>query len=198
MIIHPIVRLYATAPAAQAAFDQLERDGFWPEESITRVSPPASGAASAAGDDAVLTAIMKAFVVKADAKIYAEGVRRGGHLIIVRAPFGTGGIVTDILDAHGPIATAVPSRAEVGAGWNEATPFSSAFRLPLLLNHSSGISSFLSLPKLTPRGGTVCDALGVAELSNPHSYLSAGMGLLSQNAAPLSNLLRLPLLLTKA
>lgn len=197
-MIHPIVRLYPTAQQAAAAIRELQQWSF-NDDAIDLIGPgepPVAGAA----DDPILHAIMAAYVVKADAKVYAEGVRQGGHLVIIRAPFGTCGIAERILDGHAPSPSGVVAAKDPAAEWDDAAPLSSALKLPTLLDGNSGLSSFLSMPTVVRRARTTCSWLGIPELSGPSSFLSSaiGLGLLSRKAAPLSSLFHIPLLSGKS
>ena len=197
-MIHPIVRMYASAPQAAAAIQELQNWGFL-DDAIDLVGPSTgrpAGAAGAAAEDPLVAAIMAAYVVKSDAKIYAERVRQGGFLVIIRAPFGTCGIARGILNGQSPIASGVVEEEDHAAEWDEAAPLSSAIRFAPLLDGASGLSSFLSMPAICRRGRTLSSLLGLPELSGPASYLSSaiGMGLLSGKTAPLSDLLHIPLL----
>ncbi len=197
-MIHPIVRMYASAPQAAAAIQELKKWGFL-DDAIDLVGPSTGRPAGAAAEDPLVAAIMAAYVVKSDAKIYAQGVRQGGFLVIIRAPFGTCGIARGILNGQSPIASGVVEEEDHAAEWDEAAPLSSAIRFAPLLDGASGLSSFLSMPAICRRGRTLSSLLGLPELSGPAAYLSSaiGMGLLSGKTAPLSDLLHIPLLFGK-
>ena len=110
MISYPIVRMYASAEQAKAVVTQLRDRGF-AEELITLVTaasqPPANAPASAASNDPVLSTILSGFVLKAHALVYAERVRRGQALVIIRPEFSTGRLAEHILDSGGPVDSGV-------------------------------------------------------------------------------------------
>jgi hypothetical protein len=186
--------MYRSAEQATAAVRQLHEEGFTPDlvDLVTASSSPAS----ASGADPVVAAIVGGYVLKRHAVVYAEAVRRGAAVVIVRAPFSYGGDAIEILDSCGPIDTGIVERVDDYAGWNEATPLSSILWMPLLTKGSSGFSSFWNLPVLTRAGRTLCSRLGIGELSASATSLSGGLGLplLSRGAAPLSSALKIPLL----
>ncbi|MCU0760867.1 MAG: hypothetical protein MUF07_16950 [Steroidobacteraceae bacterium] len=194
MINYPIVRLYATSQAAKAAVANLKRWGF--EDELINVvdassSPPANAPASAASSDPVLSAILCGFVLKAHAEVYAREVRAGRTLVSLRAPFGVGGIAEELLDEAGPVPSAVKT-SEVLPTWDDAAPFSSALGLPTTVRATAPFSTFWVLPTLTRRGRTLGSALGFPEISS--SRFIFGSPSLSRSAAPLSSMLKLPLL----
>jgi len=196
-MIHPIVRLYATAQQATAAIQELQQWSF-NDDAIDLIGPEHAPVAGAA-EDPTLAAVMAAYVVKADARVYAEGVKRGGYLVVIRAPFGTCGIAERILDRHGPIPSGVVAPRDPAAEWDEAAPLSSAIKFPTLLDSNSGFSSFLSMPAVSRGARTTGSWLGLPEVSGASSFLSSaiGLGLLSRRASPLSDLFHIPLLAGK-
>jgi len=183
-MIYPQVRMYATAEQAQAAVASVAGYGLAPD-CITLVTP--ATAATAAG---LADAIARAKVLKADAKIYAQGVLAGKALVVVDAPFGTGSIYADVLDAAGPVDSGVPE-PYWESGWDDAAPFSSALSLPVISKPSPYL--FMGLPALLRSGRTTCAALGLPELASSDMAVF-GSPKLSRNPAPFSGLLHLPLL----
>ncbi len=188
-MIYPIVRMYETSQQAEAAANKLREWGFR-EDLINVVTP-----ALPSGDFAA--AIMAGYVLKRDALVYAEGVRRGRSLVSVRAPFGKGRVAIDVLDRLGPVDSGVPDEpADHLPGWDDAAPFSSAFWMPTKARDATPFSSFWVLPVVTRKGRTLGERLGLPEVSNSSAPIqtSLGMPLLSRKVAPLSELLKLPLL----
>ncbi len=197
MINFPIVRLFASVEQARSAVSALKRWGFEDEliNVVTAASTPPSGApASAASDDPVLSAIMSAYVLKADAKIYAQEVRSGRTLVSVTAPFGTGGYAEELLDDCSPVKSAVVSREDSLPLWDESAPFSSALNLPTVIRAVAPFSAFWVLPTTTRKGGTLCSALGLPEVSRSDSYMF-GAPAVSNAPSPLSSMLGLPTLM---
>jgi hypothetical protein len=197
MINYPIVRLYASAEQAKLALAALKRWGF--EDELIHVvtassTPPANAPASAASDDPVQSAIMAAYVLKAHAKVYAQEVRSGRTLISIRAPFGVGGIAEELLDECGPVKSAVVTSNGSLPLWDDDAPFSSAIGMPTLVRATAPFSAFWVLPTVTSRGGTVCSALGLPEVSRSDSYVF-GTPAISRSASPLSSMLGLPTIL---
>lgn len=196
MISYPIVRMYASADAAKAVVTRLRDRGF-AEDLITLVTqssqPPANAPASAASGDPVLSTILSGYVLKAHAVVYAERVRKGQGLVIVRPEFSTGRLAEHILDSGNPVDSGVFVDHERLPLWDDAAPFSSLFHLPTTVRGTAPLSAFFVLPVITRRGGTLCSALGLSELSSHDSYLF-GAPSLSRSPSPLSSALNLPTL----
>lgn len=138
----PIVRLYASVQAASAAVDVLKAEGFT-SDLISVVTE------SAGSSDAVAAAIAKAFVLKSEAKIYAAGVKGGSALVIVRAPFGTGGQVGDLLDSCGPIDSGFEEPIVRTNMWDESAPISSALQMPTLSKSELPLSRIFGMRTIT-------------------------------------------------
>ncbi len=197
MINFPIVRLYATVEQGKTAIAALKRWGF--EDELIRFvtassTPPANAPASAASDDPVLSSIMAGYVLKAHAKVYAQEVHRGRSLVAIQAPFGTGGIAEELLDACGPVNSGVATNGDALPLWDDHAPFSSALNMPTLVTATAPFSRFWVLPVVTRRGGTVGASIGLPEVSNSDSYLFGTPGL-SRSSSPLSSMLGLPTLM---
>ncbi len=196
MISYPIVRMYASPEKARSVVSALIADGF-AEELITlvteRSTPPANAPASAKSDDPILSSILAGYVLKAHAKIYASAIRRGQALVIVRPEFSSGARAEYLMDAGGPVDTGVSTDHERLPLWDDAAPLSSALHLPVLATGAAPLSAFFVLPTITRRGGTLCSALGISELADSDTYLF-GAPKLSDSPAPLSSMLRIPLL----
>lgn len=176
-----IVRMYGSHDNAMSAVNELKRNRFEDNE-IHVVS--AEGAHGGEGDG-IVEAIMKAYVLKSQAKVYAEGVRRGGTLVVVHAPFGSALEATEILDSHSPIDSGVPDTDHDRLTWDEAAPLSSTFQWPLLSSDSTPFSSFWNLPSLSR--GRVFPALNLPETTSPDASLSGAIGMpLLSRSAPLS------------
>lgn len=180
-MIHAIVRLFESAARADEGIKRLKTWGF-EDAVISRVGPGGSEEAAAA-------AITAAHVLKSHAAIYARGVARGGTIVVVRAPFGTGVIAGQLLDSAGTIdAGAVPGEPR-GREWDDAAPLSSAFGWRLLSKRGD---YFLSPNLLSAGGGTTYGSLGLPELTSGAPTFG---NLISRNATPLSSLLKLPTIL---
>ncbi len=184
-MIHPIVRMYASAQQASDAVQKLRGWGFTDSE-ITLVTPTPGKSV-----DAVASIIMAGYVLKPQALVYASGVVAGHSVVIVRAPFGTGGNATEILDEFAPIDPGLPLAEDPALLWNEATPFSSALWIPVRSNNPTPFSNFFSLPVLThsKRSGS----LSISSSSKP-TTAGLGLPLLSSKATPFSSLFGLPTL----
>jgi hypothetical protein len=159
-VSHAITRLYSTAAQATAVVAALKQKKFT-DDLITVVHPTTPAAAT----DAIVAAITAGYVLKADARVYAQGVQRGLSLVSVLAPFGSGGKVLRILDAFSPVESGV-RHGDPAPLWDEYSPFSSALRLPVLLKGNAVFSSFWSLPVLSRKSWTVSSALHIPAVSS--------------------------------
>jgi len=181
--------MYASAQQATDAAAQLKLHGFT-DDQINVVT--AANASSDAG--AIAVQIMKGYVLKARAQVYAEGVRRGAALVSVLAPFGTGGQATQILDDFGPTDSGVAEVVDSARLWDDAAPISSALRIPALVKGDPTFSGFWSMPVLSKKGRTLCSLLGLPEVSD--SGKTTFGSLLTSSATTFSSKLGLPLLLS--
>ena len=183
-----ISRMYATAEAAQNAVAELAEDGF---TDVFVVPPPGADAPVSP----IAAEIALGRVLLSDARIYAEGVARGGTLVTVHAPFGKGRHATAILESHGTIPSGKPE-PEAEKVWDEAAPFSSAMHMPLLLDDPAPASRVIGISPLAGSDCSFSGLIGLPLLTNPGDMPESRWGIpfLSRNPAPLSSLLGLPLL----
>jgi hypothetical protein len=165
---HEISRMFATAEDARNAAAELAEEGF---DEVYVVTPPTK-------EDAPVSAIAK-----------------GGSLVTVHAPFGSGMKATVILDSHKPIPSGMPEPVREPV-WDEAAPFSSAMHMPLLTDDPAPMSRYLGVQPLAGSDCSLSGMIGMPLLSNNPMPLSSlfGMTSLSDKAAPLSSLIGLPLL----
>jgi hypothetical protein len=187
-----INRMFATAEQANAAAAALRSDRFNRFDEVHVTSAAASGATT----DEIVAALMKACVIKWEARILAVGIKSGGSLVTVHAPFGSAVAATQELERHGPIESGLPPYVDDLVPWDEAAPLSSALSMPVLVSDNASFSSFWGLPMLTRGQGTTSAALGWPEISRTSGPFTGtfGMALLSRNPTPLSSMIGLPLL----
>lgn len=194
-----IVRLYGSSDSAERVVSELLEFGY-PDEDILVLAPPGSsgrGAAPAGADyAALLERLLKFYIIKHHAEIYAEGVLKGGTLITIHAPPGSAVRTTNILDAGEPIPSGVPEPEIVYIDYDEATPLSCILGLPILVTDGSTFSGFWSLPILTSAKASFSRLFGIPLLTSSYSSFSSKIGLktLSYSASPFSSLFRIPLL----
>lgn len=146
--------------------------------------------------DAIVAALVDSYVLKSHAAIYADGIRRGGALVTVHAPFGTAVTAIETLERFDPIDSGVTESSDVLPAWNDATPVSSLLNLPVLLDDSATFARFWNLPALSRTGATISSRFGLPEVSDGRGPFNGTfpLPLLSRSAAPLSSMLGLPLL----
>jgi hypothetical protein len=188
-VSQPITRIYATADDAAGAVKRLKFFAF-PDDVITLIAPPgASGAKGGPADgsaDKLTAAIMAAYVLKADARIYAAEVRQGHWLVSIRPALGMGVIATEALDGFRPVASQVREIADRAPLWDAAAPASSALGIPPLMDGAAPSTS-LGIPTLAHNSAALSRALGLPLLLRPspsrlnpelsHFSLSTKLGL---------------------
>jgi hypothetical protein len=187
-----INRMFATADRANEAAAALRGNRLNRFDEVFVTSAAASGSTT----DEIVAALMKAYVVKWEARILAAGIKNGGSLVTVHAPFGSAVAATQELERYGPIDSGLPPYVSDLVPWDEAAPLSSALSLPVLVSDNASFSSFWGLPILTRGQRTTGEALGLPEISRSSGPFTGtfGMALLSRNPAPLSSMFGLPLL----
>ena len=187
-----ITRMYANAERANAAAHELKNNRFVAFDDVHVIT----GGAQPNGD-AIVASIMKALVLKAHARVLAEGVKRGGALVVVHAPFGCAVEAIDILESHGPVDSGVPDARDAPVAWDDAAPCSSALHIPVLLSDASTFSTFWNVPPLLKGGATTGSALGLPEVSASRGPFTGtiGLPLLSNKPSIFSSMLGLPVLM---
>ena len=185
-MINPIVRMYDSAHKAAAAAAKL-KDAGYTDDLIDVISAAATGPG-----DALMSALMAAYVVRNNAALHARLAGASGAFVVVRPPFGAGVDAIEILNGCGPVSDIDPTEVKDGALWDDAAPFSSALNLRVLSawRPSGGIGT------LTDSRWSLFGSLGLAELSasNAPTTEAMGMSLLSSGSTPFSSLLKLPVL----
>jgi BCD family chlorophyll transporter-like MFS transporter len=186
-----ITRMYGSQDQAQAAAAALKANFF---QDVYLVTGTDGGAPKSLDD--ITAAITQGYVLKAHAQVYAAGVSRGGVLVTVHAPFGSGGRATDILDSHDPIDSGLPPEPSTAMPWDEATPMSCILQMPVLLDEAKAFEGFWNMLPLVTKSGAPSGCCGLKLLTDADASLSGavGMTMLSDNPAPLSSLFKLPLL----
>lgn len=146
--------------------------------------------------EAITAALLKGYVLKAEAKVYAERIQLGGVLVVVHAPFGCGGLAVKLLDRHGPVPSGTEVEPERPMAWDEAAPMSSLLHFRTSLPDDASFSRFWSMPLLAERTASLSWALRLPLLSDQRGGYKSflGLPLLSRKASPLSSMLGLPLL----
>ena len=194
-----INRLYDSPERAQKAAHELKTNRFIQFDEVHVVSPADGVVAGGTGAtlDGVVNALMKAYVLKAHAKVFAPAILRGGAMVTVHAAFGAATTAIEILDKYRPIASGVPDFSDPLVPWDDATPVSNVLGLPVLLNHDDSFSKFWSVPALSKHGRTTCSVMGLPEISKANgAYVGMmGMPLISHKATFLSSMLGLPVLM---
>ena len=195
-----ITRLYANAHVAEAAVQELKKEGFGDERIYCIAASPGKG------EDELRTEIMRAYVPYEDAKHYAPRIAAGAVLVTVHAVFGQGSAAIRALDRHESVDVKPAVQRPVGGTgyWDEAAPLSSALQMPTLFRFAAPFSEVIGIPTLTkssPSSGrssvsrrpkTTSESFGLPLLSKPKP--SSGRGPMPHNPAPFSRMIGLPLL----
>lgn len=192
-----IVRMFPSAQVAGDAVKALTAQGFNIYD-IHVVTPVAAefGTTEEEQIQAIASAVMRGFIPKYIARIYAVGIRNGGSLVIVHAPFGFASTAIVTLEGFGPIDSGYSEPVEPPRPYHEGAPLSSALGWPLLLDDPTPFSNFIGFEALTKGAASISKALGLPLLLNCAAPFSQLLGLptRSKNAAPFSKLLGLPVL----
>ena len=191
-----ISRMYDNPVRANSAVDELKRNEYHRFTDIY-VTTQSNGSQSGSDDQLVAT-LMSAMILKSRAKIYAEGVKRGGTLVTVHAPFGSGLTAAAILDSHGPIDAGYVKPSATPYLWDDTAPCSSALRMRVLLPDSATFSKFWNVRPLAAGGMTTSSCLGLPEVKkSSRSYEpTIPLAMLSTKGTILSSMLSLPVLKT--
>jgi hypothetical protein len=195
-----INRMFDSHERATQAAEALRNnrfDGYTEVYVVNRFGGPEAGSGAAElSVDGIVAALMKAYVLKAHAKVFAERIKLGGALVTVHARFGSAVSAIDILDRHGPVESGVPDFRDAPMAWDDAAPCSSIMHMPVLLADSATFSKFWNVPALLKRAATTFSAFGLPEIvksSGPYSGM-LGMPLISNKATILSSMLGMPVL----
>jgi hypothetical protein len=144
-----ITRLYKTHKQALDAVNDLKRNGF-SEGSINLVASAGDGEAgsgtSSQSADALVASILKGGVSGANAKVYAEAVRRGGSLVTVVALFGSALKAGEILDRFDPVIGGVPASDEYAESPGPIAQLLKGRSKTVLLDQAAPFSSLLHIP----------------------------------------------------
>lgn len=184
-----ISRMYEIQEQAANAKAALEQEGY------TDVHLVSASDADGPVEDLVAE-IAKGNVLRAHARIYAEGVARGGSLVTVHAVFGGAVKAIRILDSFGPIDSGRSEPHDGPMVWDEATPLSCALQMPVLLDDAAPMSRVMGVRPLSDPSFSLSRLFGIPLLTGFGSrHTSFGFPLLMNNPAPLSSLLGLPTLI---
>lgn len=183
-----VIGIYRSEAAAEAADAALARDGF----DDRRVIHPGED-----GDARARAAAAEEYLPPGLARIYGRMLVEGASVVVVRPPFGEGGVAERIVrrsEGYEAPPSAPPPR--------NPAPFSQAFEIPVLTSSRShtelmskwSFSDFLGLRLLSDKPAPLSSGLGVATRAEPSARkgTSFGMPLLSGKAAPLSGAMGLP------
>lgn len=102
-----------------AGLGMLAIPGVGPVVAAGWLIATAVGAGVGAASGGLLGSLVGAGVAETDAHVYAEGVRRGGTLVTVKAAEGQSAVVDRILDTYSPVDTAVRGDAYRAEGWSK-------------------------------------------------------------------------------
>lgn len=200
-----ICRMYANSEKAKQAYEGLKQRKY---QDVYLITPQEGGGTT----EGLLDAILKAYVIKSDAKVYADRVKKGNALVVVHAPFSGGLKAQIVLDSFDPVDSGVAEPQVPSYAWDPKTPASSAlhmavltqtqlpfeefWNIPSLMRAGPFFKSFFGFPLLSKTAGPLSKLFGMPFFTSSQTPLSSatGMSLLSQNKTPLSSAIRMPLL----
>lgn len=191
-----IGKLFGSPSQATAAADRLKATGYR-HVFVFLGDPSGADEADAAVDPGVVKAMMEAHIYKSHAQIYAGHLAKGASLVLVHAYWGTAQKAITLLKSFDPLPDAIPKPPVPSRFiYDQRTPFSSTFELPLLTEKVtypaealSGIGSLTKRPRLFTSGWLPMLSGSAAPLSGLFNLPT-----LTRSKTPFSSLLRLPLL----
>ena len=176
-----ITRIFRDPDEATRAVSALRQYGFADDD--ISVTGPGPSESEIAGN------LVRAGFARRKARHVAPVVRDGATAVSVRAVFGAGAAANAILHRSGPAAAEVADDSDFLVE-DQAAPFSSFFRLPVLSHNPAPLSSLLAWRVLSKKQNpNITLSRSAAPLSR-----SVGLPLLSGEAAPLSRRFGLPVL----
>jgi hypothetical protein len=115
-----------------AGLGMLAIPGIGPVVAAGWLAATLAGAAAGAGVGAVSGGVIEAMtgagVAREDADLYAEGVRRGGSLVVARVDDGQVDFVEAIMRQHNPVDATVRRTALRDEGWKSFDPKADPYR----------------------------------------------------------------------
>ena len=190
-----INRMFESVERAAQAVQALKTNRFSQFDHVYLFGRDSEGGVEQSVDQ-IVAAMMKSYVLKAHARVYAEKVKQGSALVTVHAPFGTGGDALEVLESFGPVDSGVPGPRDALPAWDEVAPCSSLFHIRVLLPDSATFSKFWNVPPLAKTARTTSAALGLPEGGGSSGPFAGTFGLpmLAGPRMSLSAMLGLPLL----
>lgn len=188
-----IVRLFGSQENTDAAIAALKSRGFVDEHiKVLTASETVEGTQDA---------IMRAGVAKPHAVILAKRVQGGETLLKVNPPFGFARVAMALTEDHGPLPVSLPPIEErTGIDGRDAAPLSETFGWRVLSSDPAPLSHWLNWQTVKPENKNSATLRSIRRQSQNPAPLSRALGLplLSRNPAPLSRLLAWSLLSRKA
>jgi len=119
-----VVGLFDSFDDSQTVVEELTHDGF--RRDLIRVENEAKGESAFLGSDdsthggseALMSGLVKVGVPSDDARVYVEGVRRGGTLIVVTCQDDLATRAFDIMSRHGSIDLDERMKTWMSSGWS--------------------------------------------------------------------------------
>jgi hypothetical protein len=187
-----ISRMYRSHDEAARAAAALKDYGY---THVQQVSRPEGSEDEAQAHNSIVASLIRGYIWRPHAEVYAKSIKDGGSLVTVHAPFGAANDAEQILDKHDPIHSGLPAPKHRSPAWDEKTPMSSILQMPVLAKNKLPMSTVWNVPPVI-KSATVSGCLGMRTLSQSKTPLSSSFGLpaLSRNATPISSLLGLPVL----
>ncbi len=111
-----------------AGLGMLAIPGVGPVVAAGWLIATAVGAGVGAASGGLIGSLVGAGVSETDAHVYAEGVRRGGTLVTVKAEDDQASMVERILDTHSPVDASARGDAYRAEGWSKFDEDAPAYR----------------------------------------------------------------------
>jgi hypothetical protein len=113
--------------------------GLGPVVAAGWLAATAVGAAAGAAGGGIIGSLVSSGVSKEDAHVYAEGVRRGGSLVVVRASDSQAGTAAMILQRHRGADVVGRRREYESEGWREFDPEAIPYTPPQVMGEPDKI-----------------------------------------------------------
>lgn len=183
-----VARVYETESQARSAHDALVAEDFGTTAIvIAATTQPGEAPGTRLSDDEAST-VRAGGLLQKHAGFYADELRKGNHLVAVRAPFGRTVEAIAIVDAHNPLPqNHEPPRTPYVAWTERPAAFSETIGLPALMKSETPFSSFWGMS--TKKEGLTILSRIFKPLTDGFMFSNMiGMGFQTAGATPMSSM----------
>jgi hypothetical protein len=156
-----ITRIYANYGDAVGTVNELHKKHF-DKSHVSLVSTVENDPAEP--NLSVEDRIARLNVPASDAPALITMVKQGKSVVAVNAMWGEAIKATTIMEKHGPEAEPVQRKQYHVTTFNDGTPLSTFFGMPVLLKSTKPLTSFWNIPALTKSSMLIFDRLGLPSI----------------------------------